>query len=67
MRNSTLILYCDNLPAVFMLKKWASKSVECYKLVLRIYELLQLYNIWLEIKWVCSADNFADFPSRAHV
>lgn len=63
----TLVLFCDNLPAVYMLKKWATKSITCHTLVCRIAAALRRFDIVLDIRWVASKDNPADAPSRALV
>lgn len=48
-----------------MLKKFATRSKFCLVHVQRIFTLLRELAIFLDIKWVASADNKADLPSRA--
>jgi hypothetical protein len=65
LQDSTLVLFCDNQPAVFMLRAFATKSRACAGHVKRIYHILRSLRIVLDIKWVASKLNKADLPSRA--
>lgn len=62
--DTTLVLFCDNLPAVHMLKRFATKSRACISHVAHIFSLLKTFRIVLDIKWIASANNVADLPSR---
>jgi hypothetical protein len=47
-----------------MLRKWSSRSVACYTLVLELFHVLRDHDIYLDVRWVASASNLADLPSR---
>ena len=62
--GTKLVLFVDNMPGVFMLKSFATKSTLCLRQVKAIFALLTQYNIVLDVRWVSTHNNVADLPSR---
>lgn len=59
-----LLLYIDNQPAMYMLRKFSTKSTLCFPVLKDIVVLLRDAGIWLDTAYVTSASNLADAPSR---
>ena len=60
-------LMCNNLPAVFMLRKLNTRSWPCRSQLLHIVRTCEQLEVFLATFWVRSADNLADAPSRARL
>ena len=66
-RRAHVELMCDNLPAVFMLRKLNMRSWPCRSQLLHIVRTSDQLEVFLATFWVCSADNLADAPLRARL
>ena len=64
-RRAHVELMCDNLPAIFMLRKLNTRSWPCRFQLLHIVRTCNQLEVFLATFWVRSADNLADTPSRA--
>lgn len=63
-RSSHLLLYTDNQPAMYMLRKFSTQSPTAYPLVRDIFHLLRSNYIFVDPEYIPSKSNIADPPSR---
>ncbi|EJD38595.1 hypothetical protein AURDEDRAFT_172364 [Auricularia subglabra TFB-10046 SS5] len=59
-----LVIRSDNTGVVGALDGGKSRNIEVNRVLRRIVTYMMQSNIWLSTKWVASADNIADAPSR---
>ena len=60
-------LMCNNLPAIFMLRKLNMRLWPCRSQLLHIVSTCDQLEVFLATFWVRSADNLADAPLRARL
>ena len=64
LRGSRVTLHEDSQAIVFVLREKTSRSPVLMRLLRRLWKVLDLHSISLEVVWVRSADNISDGPSR---
>ena len=66
LRNCKVCLHEDNQAVMYILREKTSHSPVIMKLLRRLWKVVDLHSIDLEIVYVRSAENISDGPSREH-
>jgi hypothetical protein len=64
LRNCRVCLHEDNQAVMYILREKTSKSAVIMRLLRRLWKVIDLHSIDLEVVYVRSADNISDGPSR---